>query len=43
VKTKVAKRGSNAEGEARDVNADEREKRYLMEERKDTEKERMEQ
>jgi hypothetical protein len=30
-KTKVAKRGSNAESGAREVNADEREKRYLIE------------
>jgi len=30
-KTKVAKRGRNAESEAREVNADEREKRYLIE------------
>jgi len=31
VKTKVAKRGSNADSEAREVNADEREKKYLIE------------
>lgn len=30
-KTKLAKRGSNAESEAREINADEREKRYLIE------------
>jgi len=31
VETKEAKRGSNAESEAREVNADETEKRYLIE------------
>jgi hypothetical protein len=31
VKTKVAKRGSNADSEAREVNADGREKKYLIE------------